>query len=109
MAFADLDGGGDGVCWGGCSTFFFLPPMTPSPPFGFFGGSLVWGGGDGCFGSGGGMGVRSRCGAGSGSDSDAVAWSVSFVGRCGEGLFFFALDTEGFLARSFSRGGVSCR
>lgn len=93
--------------WGGFSSFFFLPPMTPSPPFGFLRGSFGWGGGEGCFGEGGMLGVRFWCrmgsGSASGSESDVVAWSVPSTGGCGEGLFFFVLDTGGAMAGFLDR------
>lgn len=111
--------GGEGVRWGCFSSFFFLPPMTPSPPFGFFGGSWDWDWVCGAAGVGLGeaLGLPFRCGAGSGSGwgftSDAVGWSVFSAGGCGERLFFFTSDTGGEIAgvlfRVLNRGGVSCR
>jgi hypothetical protein len=70
-------------------SFFFLPPITPKPPRGFFCVSRGWGGGAAGFG-GDIMEVRLRRGAGSasGSDSVAVASSASAADARGDGTAF---------------------
>lgn len=86
----------------GSFSFFFLPPITPNPPLGFFGASRALGGGEaGAAGSDSGSGSGSAgllgirllrgagAGSGSGSVSDAVASSAS-DGPGGDGLFFLA-------------------
>lgn len=64
-------GGGDGARSG----IFFLPPITPSPFLGFFGGSCAGGSGTGSVGGGEAVGVRFR-GGGDSSGSRSVASSV---------------------------------
>lgn len=70
--------GGDGARSG----IFFLPPITPRPFLGFFGGSIAAGSGEAGLRGGEAVGVRLRGGgesSGSGSASDSVA-VASFVG-----------------------------
>lgn len=112
-AFAALGASGDsgdlGAGGGGCSfSLFFLLPITPRPPFRFFGASSGFGcGGEGFDGEGAeraGPRRVSGSGSGSGSDSDAVTLPASVLVGFGEGLFvlsfrsWIGLGFDGVLA-----------
>lgn len=95
--------GGEGAGGeGGFSSFFFLPPITPSPPLFFFGGDTGSGdlgagltSGDGGSGVGsafGGVGVRFWRGGASGSESEAVLSPASRGGSGCGGLDAFLGD-----------------
>lgn len=113
-----VSGGGEGARSGSGSGTFFLPPITPSPFLGFFGGSFSGVSGTAGFGGGEAVGVCPRrgggesSGSGSASDSVAVASFVCTAWACGDRLFFlrFGLggDIADFVSRTLCRGTTSC-
>ena len=100
-------GGGDGARSG----IFFLPPITPSPFLGFFGGSCAAGSGTASLGRGEAVGVRLRGGDES-SGSRSVASFVGTTWGCGDMLLFLGFGLGGEMADLVScalcRGTTSC-
>lgn len=108
-------GGGEGAR----SKILFLPPITPRPFLGFFGGSMAAVSGTAGLGGGEGVGVRLRgegeiscSGSGSASDSVAVASFTGTAWGCGDRLFFLGVglggEMAGLVSFTLCRGTTSC-